>query len=88
MNDLFKKDLDSLDVVFDALEDPRIDRRKLYPLKEIMFLTIAATLSSCDSWRGISLFAENRLEWLRRFFSFDHGVPNHQSIGRVFFLPP
>lgn len=73
-------------VVFDGLEDPRIDRHKLYPVSEIFFLTLAATLVGVRSWRGAETFGNERLEWLRGFFPFEEGIPSHQTIGRVFSL--
>jgi predicted transposase YbfD/YdcC len=76
----------SVEVVFDGLEDPRIDRHKLYPISEIFFLTLAASLVGVRSWRGAETFGIERLEWLRGFFPFEEGIPSHQTIGRVFSL--
>ena len=39
---------------FKTLEDPRIDRTKRYPLIEIIFLIISATISGCDGWCNVS----------------------------------
>lgn len=76
----------TLDVFFGDLEDPRIDRTKKYPLVEIVFLTIIATLCGADSWQAIVLVGEERLDWLRKFFPFTNGIPSHDTIGRVFSL--
>ena len=41
---------------FQTLEDPRIDRTKRYPLIEIIFLIISATISGCEGWKSIRDF--------------------------------
>lgn len=77
---------DSIAVVFDGLDDPRIDRKKRYPLKEIFFLSLCAVVIGVKSWRGVETFGKERLEWLRIFMPFAEGIPSHQTIGRVFSL--
>ena len=79
-------DTDSVAVVFDKIEDPRIDRKKLYPISEILFLALAAVLCGIQSWRGIADFGHERKEWLQSFMPFKEGIPSHQTIGRVFSL--
>jgi predicted transposase YbfD/YdcC len=73
-------------VVFGGLEDPRIERLKLYPLREILFLALVAVMAGVRSWRGAETFGEDRLDWLRKFMPFNEGIPSHQTIGRVFSL--
>ena len=36
---------------FDALEDPRIDRKKLYPLPEIPLVVLCGSICGAQSWR-------------------------------------
>ena len=81
MGSLLKEDLS---VSFDKIEDPRLDRSKKYPLSEIIFLAIFAALLGIESWRGTALLAQERIEFLRKFFLFSNGIPSHQTIGRVF----
>ena len=35
---------------FDNLEDPGIDRKKLYPLTEILFVVICASICGAQKW--------------------------------------
>ena len=79
---------EELAVVFDSLEDPRIDRAKLYPIGEIFFLVLSAVLVGVKSWRGVETFGDETLPWLRKFMRFSQGVPSHQTIGRVFSIVP
>lgn len=78
--------MDSLFAVFDKIVDPRMNRRKKYPLGEIMFLTLCAVISGVQSWRGIEDFGQDRLDWLQKYMKFQEGIPSHQTIGRVFSL--
>ena len=79
----FKEDLS---VHFSEIADPRIDRRKKYPLPEILFLALYGALLRVESWRGLEVLGEGKLDFLRRFFPFSSGVPSHQTIARVFSL--
>lgn len=81
MGSLVKEDLS---VSFDSIEDPRINRRKLYPLSEVLFLALFGALLGIESWRGLQLLGNERLNFLQRFFPFVHGIPSHQTIARIF----
>jgi len=74
---------EELKAAFSGLEDPRIDRTKLYPLMEIIFLTVSAVISGCQAWDEIADFGEAKLEWLRRYLPFENGVPSHDTVNRV-----
>lgn len=71
---------------FAELEDPRRTSQgnHLYPLDEILFLSIAAVISGADTWTSISLFGKAKLDWLRKFFPFKNGSPSHDVLGKVF----
>jgi predicted transposase YbfD/YdcC len=77
---------DTIGAVLDRIEDPRIDRNKKYPLGEVLFLTLTAAMSGVDSWRGIQVFGISRLATLKKYLPFEHGIPSHQTIGRIFSL--
>lgn len=78
-----EKDL-GIDVYFRDLIDPRIERTKKYPLKEIIFLTIAGVLCGANSWQQIVLVGTTKIEWFKRFYPFASGIPSHDTLGRVF----
>jgi hypothetical protein len=52
---------------FATLEDPRIKRKKLHCLIDIMVLSICAITSGTEGWQGIADVGHEKLEWLRRF---------------------
>ena len=74
--------LDTLELV----TDPRIERTKLYPLKEVLLSAFIAILDDARSWRDIQCVAENHIDKLREFLPFVNGIPSHHTYSRVFQL--
>jgi DDE_Tnp_1-associated/Transposase DDE domain len=68
---------------FSKLQDPRIERKKLHVLMDILVLTICAVASGAEGWEGIAEFGHAKLEWLRRFIPLKNGVPSHGCIAYV-----
>src|SRR5688572_23835097 len=69
---------------FATLKDPRIDRRKLHLLADIIALALCAVIAGCQSWPQIALFAQKRLDWFASFLALPNGVPSHDTLERVF----
>jgi len=68
---------------FDKLEDPRIDRKKLYPLAEILLIVLCGSICGAQSWRDFVTFGEEKLDYLQRFLVFDYGIPSKNTFARV-----
>lgn len=66
------------------IADPRIDRKKLYPLDELIIITILAFLSGAEGWEDIDTFARCKEDWLRNYLNLENGLPGHDVYGRVF----
>lgn len=64
MGSLVKEDLS---VNFDKIEDPRINRRKLYPFSECFIFSL---IWSSFGDRKLELLENERLGLLQRFFPF------------------
>jgi predicted transposase YbfD/YdcC len=71
---------------FSQIIDPRLDRRKLHDLSEILIITICAILSGVDDWEHISEFGKSKIDWFKQFLVLKNGVPSHDTFGRVFSL--
>jgi predicted transposase YbfD/YdcC len=69
---------------FSALADPRQSKKVLYPLDEVLFLTLCAVLCGADGWVGVALFGKQKLAFLRRFLPFANGTPSHDQLGLIF----
>ena len=71
---------------FTDLEDPRIERHKLYPLNELLLTTLCAKICDAQSWEDIQDFGEARIEFLRKYLPYKNGIPSHDTLARVFSL--
>ena len=68
---------------FSELDDPRQDGKVLYPLKEILFLVFVAVLSCAESWKLIVKFGKIKLELLRKYYPYEHGIPSASTLCTV-----
>ena len=71
---------------FGQLEDPRLDRKKLHSLHDIIAITICAVIAGADGWAEIALFGRSKEDWLRTFLKLPNGIPSHDTFGRFFSL--
>jgi len=69
---------------FENLTDPRVDRGKNHDLIEMIFLALTATLCGAQGWADVERFANSKRAWFLRFVALAHGVPSHDTFGRVF----
>lgn len=75
-----------LSLMLSKIEDPRDQEKVFYPLPEIFFLLIAASLSGCNELTEIQEFGKLKLSWLRRYYPYTRGIPSHDTLGRVLAL--
>lgn len=68
---------------FEALSDPRQLIKVLYPLNEILLLSLCAILCGGEGPQDIEDYGHDKLDFLRRILPFNNGVPDHNTIGRV-----
>jgi len=66
------------------LTDPRVDRGQNHCLKEMVALAVCGTICGANNWAEIERFAVAHEDWFRQFLELDHGVPSHDTFGRVF----
>jgi len=69
---------------FGDLEDHRSDSGKRHQLLDIVVIAICAVICGADNWVEVELFGRSKESWLRRFLPLPHGIPSHDTFGRVF----
>lgn len=71
---------------FSTLKEPRRTSKGnlIYSLDEILFLTISAVISGCSTWVTIAEFGKLKIDWLRKFYSYQYGTPSHDAISDLF----
>ena len=69
---------------FKDLDDPRIDRKKLYLIDEILLLTLSAVVCGSEGWLDIEAFGREKLDYLRQFLPYQNGTPSDDTLRRFF----
>lgn len=72
--------------VFVSIEDPRQMAKVKHDLVELLVVAVNAVLVGADTFQEIELWAEEKLEWLRGYLLLAHGIPSHDTFGRIFGL--
>jgi predicted transposase YbfD/YdcC len=70
---------------FSEVDDPRADNR-WHVLIEMIVIAICAAICGADGWSDVELFGHAKHDWLKQFLSLPHGIPSHDTFGRVFAL--
>lgn len=69
---------------FQDLPDPRIDRRKLHPVPEILLLTLCGMICGCEGWEDLEEFGKAKLPLFRKYLPYEHGIPSDDTLRRFF----
>lgn len=71
--------------IFEEIEDPRRSSGYfLHPLLDLILLAITAVVCGADEWTKVEEFGNSQLDWLRQYRPFRHGIPSHDTLGRIF----
>jgi hypothetical protein len=68
---------------FQHLADPRTGRRKDHNLVAIVTIAILAVLCGADGFVAMETYGKAKQEWLETFLDLPHGIPSHDTFGRV-----
>jgi predicted transposase YbfD/YdcC len=69
---------------FADLPDPRIERTKRHQLLDIVTIAICAVVCGADTWVAVEQFGKRKRAFLAQFLDLPHGIPSHDTFGRVF----
>jgi predicted transposase YbfD/YdcC len=68
---------------FSQVDDPREDNRR-HLLVDIIVIAVCAAICDADEWTDVQLFGQAKEKWFRGFLELPHGIPSHDTFGRVF----
>lgn len=74
----------SITHAFAALPDPRVERTKDHLLLDLLTIALCAVVCGADSFVEIEHFGNAKREWFATFLALPHGIPSHDTFGRVF----
>lgn len=69
---------------FRDIPDHRQRGKVIYPLDEVLLLSLLAVLAGAETFVDIARFGEAKLTFLRRFRPFAGGTPSHDHLGDIF----
>src|SRR3979490_734912 len=69
---------------FKDMPDHRQRGKVMYPLDEVLLLSLLAVLAGAESFVDIARFGCKKLDLLRRFRPFLDGTPSHDHLGDIF----
>jgi hypothetical protein len=69
---------------FATMEDPRDGPAQLHNLLDIIIIAICGAICGANAWTEVEAFGQAKAEWLGTFLELPHGIPSHDTFGRVF----
>jgi len=79
-------DVGSILECFEDLEDPRSHVNRKHLLGDLIVIAICAVIAGADGPKAIGVWAASNREWLKRHLELPHGIPSHDTIGRLLAL--
>ncbi len=68
------------------VEDPRRPQARRHSLEAILLIATLAVICGADNWTEVEFFGHQKQAWLETFLELPHGMPSHDTFGRVFSL--
>ncbi len=53
-------------------------------MSSIIFITVSAVISGCETWNEVELFGTTQLDWIERYVDIPNGIPSHDTFNRFF----
>lgn len=71
---------------FQPLPDPRLERRQLHKVIDIVVIGLATLISGGEGFTAMEAFGAAQQAQLKEFLELKNGIPSHDTFGRVFAL--
>ncbi|MCJ7775931.1 MAG: ISAs1 family transposase [Desulfobulbaceae bacterium] len=69
---------------FSKVTDERREQGKRHALIDIIAIAIVGVICGADDWVSIELVGKAKEKWFRTFLELPHGIPSHDTFGKVF----
>jgi predicted transposase YbfD/YdcC len=79
-----KTALESMDLYFGEVTDPRMKGKIDHILIEIITIAMCAVICGAEGWTDIENFGKRKIDWLKTFLELPNGIPSHDTFGRIF----
>jgi predicted transposase YbfD/YdcC len=79
-------EVESMQDYFRSLEDPRSTINRKHLLGDLIVISICAVIAGADGPKAIGIWALSHEAWLLQHLELPHGIPSHDTIGRLLAL--
>ena len=79
-----KTALESIDLYFSNVTDPRMSGKIDHILMDIITIAICAVICGAEGWTDVENFGKKKVLWLKTFLELPNGIPSHDTFGRIF----
>ena len=74
---------ESLYEVFFSLQDPRQSGKVQHGLAETLVIIVCGLLIGAETLVEIEFWAKQKQDWLQQYLRLPHGIPSHDTMGRL-----
>jgi len=64
---------------FCTMQDHRMNRKKLHPLKNIIAITIVAIICNMETWADVAFFGNAKKNFFSKFLDLTNGIPSKDT---------
>ena len=75
--------VDSILSCFEDLKDPRSHINRLHVFGDLLVICIMAVIAGADGPEAIGTWADSNHTWLKKHLQLPHGIPSHDTLGRL-----
>src|SRR6266571_2071868 len=68
---------------FVDMPDPRRNNCS-HRLIDVLTVALFAIICGADDWITVEAYGRAKLDWLKTFLELPHGIPSHDTFGRLF----
>src|SRR6266571_8178682 len=68
---------------FVDMPDPRRNNCS-HRLIDVLTVALFAIICGADDWITVEAYGRAKLDWLKTFLKLPHGIPSHDTFGRLF----
>ncbi|QDU93265.1 Transposase DDE domain protein [Lignipirellula cremea] len=83
MTEIQFDNVDSILTSFGELTDPRSHINRLHLFGDLLVISIMAVIAGADGPQAIGIWAKHHQTWLKKHLVLPHGVPSHDTFGRL-----
>jgi predicted transposase YbfD/YdcC len=80
---VMESEVESIQDYFRPLEDPRSTINRKHLLGDLIIISICGVIAGADGPKAIGMWARSNEAWLLEHLELPHGIPSHDTIGRL-----